>query len=72
MTEGIDILPGMITVPRLLTVRQFCELAQVSESTVRHNLPAYRHLTVKYPARKIRFDAAKVHRGIQNGDLTKI
>lgn len=62
---------GMVAMPRLMTVREFCHVSGVSESEVRHNPEKFDHLMVRMPVRKRVFSAAAVLRGLNLGSLCK-
>lgn len=62
---------GLCVVPRLISVRELSKTIGVSEINIRKRLGDYEHLMVKVPSKKVLFDAHKVLKSIESGDLRK-
>jgi hypothetical protein len=60
---------GMVAVPRAMSLREFCQVAGISESEVRHHPGRYDHLRVNLTARKNVFSAALVLNGLNKRSL---
>jgi hypothetical protein len=60
---------GFMAVRRLMDVTVFCAVTGLARSSVMHGLARFDHLRVRSPFRRVLFDAVKVQRAIESGDL---
>ena len=60
---------GMVAVPRAMSLREFCQVAGISESEVRHHPQKFDHLRVDLPVRRNIYNAAVVLSGLNKMSL---